>query len=126
MLAQQKKANTDRATSLGAGGDEAGKLFKHDDDEKKKAAPTVQKPSKEDIENAKVLKQQQAMLAQQKKANTDRARSQGDGEDEAGKLFKHDDDGKKKAAPTVKKPSKEDIENAKVLKQQQAMLAQQK
>ena len=54
-------------------------------------------------------------MAQQKKAMKAEMKSQGDGEDEASKLLKQDD-AKKQAAPTVHKPSKEDIENAKMLK----------
>merc|ERR1711998_731912 len=105
-------------------GAEADKLFAHDDD-KKKAAPVVKKLTKQEIENAKIVKQQKAMLEKQKAAMKHSAKHEAD-ENEVRKLFKQDDDKKKKAAPVVKKPTKQEIENAKIVKQQKAMLEKQK
>merc|ERR1711998_421811 len=100
-------------------GAEADKLFAHDDD-KKKAAPVVKKLTKQEIENAKIVKQQKAMLEKQKAAMKHSAKSAADSEAEADKLFAHDDDKKKKVAPVVKKLTKQEIEHAKIVKQQKA------
>merc|ERR1712093_871713 len=110
MLKQQKQAMKNKAKSQS----DVGKLFKHD----KKKTAEVKKPTKQEQEDAQVVDEQKAMLKQQKKAMKDKAKKQSD----VGKLFKHD----KKKKVEVKKPTKQEVEDAQVVDAQKAMLKQQK
>merc|ERR1719502_756537 len=87
-VAQQKKMLVQQQKDMKSGKDQldVNSLFSK---QAKKKAPEVKKPTKEEIENAKIVKQQKAMLVQQKAAMSAAKKRKGTYTDAVATLSSH-------------------------------------